>query len=147
MTALARDQTVETSNQVINFNTNTAFKCLPHILGNLEFLQTVADLCADAHYYFAHSFNFPWGNQCPVRRALTPRATRIGKTVKLIQTISIFCCVSSSEEFLIISFRVKSVRNMGQKTSCLLIQILEEFRMILKLHRCTYQLRNVVHYI
>ena len=26
-------------------------------------LQTVEELCADAHYYFAHSFNSPWGTK------------------------------------------------------------------------------------
>ena len=55
MTALAGDQTADTSGQVINLNMNTTFKCVPHILGSLQFLQTVAELCADAHYYFAHS--------------------------------------------------------------------------------------------
>ena len=47
MTALAGDRTADTSGQVINLNMNTAFKCVPHILGGLQFLQTVAELCAD----------------------------------------------------------------------------------------------------
>ena len=72
----------DTSDQVINLNTNTAFKCVPHILGNLQLLQTVAELCADAHYYFAHSLNSHCGSKassmCPVRRALTPWSTRVG---------------------------------------------------------------------
>ena len=76
ITALAGDRTADTSGQVNNLNTNTAFKCVPHILGYLLFLQTVAELCADAHYYFAHSLNSPWGSRassmCPVRRVLTP---------------------------------------------------------------------------
>ena len=38
---------------MINLNTNTKFKCVLYILGNLQFLQTVAELCADLHYYFA----------------------------------------------------------------------------------------------
>ena len=63
ITAMTGDRTADTSGQVINFNTNTAFKCVPHILGNLQFLQTVAELCADAHYYFAHSFNSPRGSK------------------------------------------------------------------------------------
>ena len=54
-----------------------------HILRYLQFLQTVAELCADAHYYFAHSLNSPWGSRassmCPVRRALIPWATRAGQ--------------------------------------------------------------------
>ena len=54
ITALAGDQTVDTSGQVINLNMNTAFKCVSHIL---EHPQTVAKLCA--HYYFAHSLNSP----------------------------------------------------------------------------------------
>ena len=66
---------------MINLNTNTAFRCISHILGNLQFLQTVAELCADVHYYFGHSFNSPWGSRassiCPVRYALTPWATRV----------------------------------------------------------------------
>ena len=49
MTALAGDQTADTSGQVINLNTNTAFKCKQHILGYLQSLQTVAELCADTH--------------------------------------------------------------------------------------------------
>ena len=48
MTALAGDQTSDTSGQVINLNTNSTFKCVPHILGSLQLLQTVAELCADA---------------------------------------------------------------------------------------------------
>ena len=63
MTALAGDRTANTSGQVINLNPNTAFKCVLYILGNLQFLQTVAELCVDAHYYFAHSFNTPWGSK------------------------------------------------------------------------------------
>ena len=63
MTALARDRTVDTSRQVINLKSNTASKCVPHILGNLQLLQTEAKLCADAHYYFAHFFNSPWGSK------------------------------------------------------------------------------------
>ena len=39
MTALAGDRTANTSG-VINLNTNTAFKCVPHILGYLQFLQS-----------------------------------------------------------------------------------------------------------
>ena len=77
-----QNRTVNTSGQVINLNTNTAFKCVPHILGYLQFLQTVAELCADAHYYFAHSLNSPWGSNassmCPVRHILTSWATRVG---------------------------------------------------------------------
>ena len=88
MTALAGDRTVDTSGQVINLNTNTAFKCVLHILGYLQFLQTVAELCADAHYYFAHSLNSPWGSRasrmCPVRRVLTPWATRAGHSTSTI---------------------------------------------------------------
>ena len=42
MTALAGGQTADTSGQVINLNMNTAFKCIPHILGSLPLLQTVA---------------------------------------------------------------------------------------------------------
>ena len=80
MTALAGDRTADTSGQVINLNTNTAFKCVPHILGYLQFLQTVAELCADAHYYFAHSLNSPRGSRassmCPVRCALLLRQGR-----------------------------------------------------------------------
>ena len=46
---------------MINLNTNTALKCVPHILG---YLQTVAELCADAHYYlFCSLFQFPLGKQ------------------------------------------------------------------------------------
>ena len=56
MTALVGDQTADTSGQVINLNKDTALKCVPHILGYLQFFQTVAELCADAHYYFAHYF-------------------------------------------------------------------------------------------
>ena len=37
MTALAGDRTDDTSGQVINLNMNTAFKLVPHILGNLQF--------------------------------------------------------------------------------------------------------------
>ena len=72
MTALTGVKTADTSGQVITLNMNIAFKCVPHILGSLQLLQTVAELCADAHYYFAHSFNSPWGSKassmCPVRR-------------------------------------------------------------------------------
>ena len=72
---------VDTSGYVINSNTNTAFKCVSHMLGNLQFLQTVAELGADAHYYFAHSFNSPWGSKassmCPVR----PRWSFVGQRV------------------------------------------------------------------
>ena len=75
ITALTGNRTVDTSGQVINLNMNTAFKGRYHILGYLQFLQTVAELCADAYYYFAHSLNFPWGSKassmCPVRRVLT----------------------------------------------------------------------------
>ena len=64
-------------------NMNTVFKCVPHILGNLRFLHTVAELCANPYYYFAYSFYFPWGSKassiCPMRRALTPWATRVGQ--------------------------------------------------------------------
>ena len=63
MTALAGDRTADTSGQVINLNMNTAFKCVLYILVYLQYLQTVAELCADAHYYFAHSFNSPWGSK------------------------------------------------------------------------------------
>ena len=38
MTALAGDQTADTSGQVINLNMNKAFKCVQHILGSLQFL-------------------------------------------------------------------------------------------------------------
>ena len=76
ITALTGDRIVDTSGQVINLNTNTAFKSVSHILGNLQFWQIVAELCADVHYYFAHSFNSPWGSKvsgiCPVRHAPTP---------------------------------------------------------------------------
>ena len=89
---LAGDQTVDTSGWVINLNMNTAFKCVSHILGNLQFLQTVAELCADAHYYFANSFNTPWGSKassiCSVRWTLTPWATRVG----LILDLSAMSC-------------------------------------------------------
>ena len=88
MTAFARDWTADTSGQVINLNINTAFKCIPHILGSLQLLQTVAELYAYAHYYFAHSFNSPSGSKvssmCPVRRALTPWATRVGLKVRAV---------------------------------------------------------------
>ena len=40
-----------------HLNMNTAFKCVQHILGNLQLLQTVAELHDDAHYYFTRSFN------------------------------------------------------------------------------------------
>ena len=53
LTTLAGDGTVDTSGEVINLNMNTAFKCVSHILGNLQLLQTVAELCADGHYGFA----------------------------------------------------------------------------------------------
>ena len=66
MTTLAGDRTADTSGQVINLNTNTAFKYVPHMLGYLQFLQTVAELCADAHYYFAHSLNSPGEAEIPV---------------------------------------------------------------------------------
>ena len=76
MTALGGDLSINTSGQVINFNMNTTFKCVSPILGNLQLLQTVEELCANAQYYFAHSFNSPWGSKAssmaPVRRALTP---------------------------------------------------------------------------
>ena len=49
MTALAGDRTADTSGQVINLNTNTAFKCIPHILGSLQFLQTVAEPVSYTH--------------------------------------------------------------------------------------------------
>ena len=52
-----QDQAMNTSGQVINLNMNNAFKCVPHILGNLHLLQTAAELCANAHYNFAHSSN------------------------------------------------------------------------------------------
>ena len=87
ITALTGDWTIDTSGKVINLNTNTTFKCVPHILGYLQFLQMVAALCANAHYYFAHSFNSPWGSKassmCPVRCALTPWATRVGQCINL----------------------------------------------------------------
>ena len=88
MTALAGNKTTDTSGQVINLNTNTVLKCVPHILGYLQFLQTVTELCVDAHYYFAHSFNSPLGSKtssmCLVRRAPTPWATRVGKNSSTI---------------------------------------------------------------
>ena len=44
-----------------------------HILGNLQFLETVAEICADAHYYFPHSI--PWGSKAsslsPMKRTLS----------------------------------------------------------------------------
>ena len=39
-----RDQTVNTTGQGISLNTNTAFKCVSHILGNRQFFQTLAFL-------------------------------------------------------------------------------------------------------
>ena len=63
MTASSGDRTADTSAQVINLNMNTALKCVPHILRSLQFLQMVAELCADAHYYFAQIFQFPLGKQ------------------------------------------------------------------------------------
>ena len=76
VTTLVGDRTATPSGQVINLNMNTALKCVPHILGSLQLLQTVAELCADAHYYFAHSFNSPRGSKassmCSVRRTLKP---------------------------------------------------------------------------
>ena len=43
---------------------------------DISFLQTVAELWADAHYYFVQSLNSPWGSRassmCPVRHILTP---------------------------------------------------------------------------
>ena len=55
MTALAGDQTTDTSGQVINLNMNTAFKCVPHILESLQFLRTVV--------VFWSLFQFPMGKQ------------------------------------------------------------------------------------
>ena len=64
MTSLAGDRTADTSGQVINLYTNTAFKCVPHILGYLQFLQMVAELCANAHYYlFCSLSQFPLGKK------------------------------------------------------------------------------------
>ena len=63
MTALAGDRTADTSGQVINLNMNTAFKCVSHLLGYLQFLQMVAELYADAHYYFCSLFQFLLGKQ------------------------------------------------------------------------------------
>ena len=52
-------------------------------------MPTVAEFCVDAHYYFAHFFNSPWGikasSVCPVRRLLTPRATRVGRPLEFIK--------------------------------------------------------------
>ena len=42
-----------------------------------SFMQTVAKLCADANYYFTHSFNSASGSRA-FRRALTLWATRVG---------------------------------------------------------------------
>ena len=55
---------------------------LAHILGNLYLLQTIAELCADAHYYILLTLSIPpWkaklhSSICPVRCAFTPWATR-----------------------------------------------------------------------
>ena len=95
ITALTKDQTVNTSSQVINLNMNTAFKGISRNLGNLQFLQKVAELCDDAHYYFARSFNFPWGSKassiCPVRRALALWGTRVRQLLYLITSKTIIC--------------------------------------------------------
>ena len=84
------DWTFDTSGKVINLNMNAAF--MLHILENLQFLQTVAELYADADYYFAHSFNSTLGSKasslCLVRCALTPWATRVGPTVLVTQELA-----------------------------------------------------------
>ena len=108
-TAPAGDRTMET------LNMNTAFKCISHILGNLQLLPTVEEFCADAHYYFAHSFNFPWGSKassmCPVRRALTRRATmvRLSCLATYVLYLGIFCLCKKTAIVLGIFFVLRAL--------------------------------------
>ena len=56
ITTLARNRTVDTS-------MNTAFKCILHILGNQQCLQTVAELCAEIHITILLTLSIPPGKQ------------------------------------------------------------------------------------
>ena len=63
MTALALDQTADTSGQVINLNTNTAFKCIPHILGYLQFFADGSRALCRCTLLFCSLSQFPLGKQ------------------------------------------------------------------------------------
>ena len=63
MSILAGDRTANTSGQVINLNTNTAFKCVPHILGSLQVFGDSSKALCRCTLLFCSLFQFPLETQ------------------------------------------------------------------------------------